>query len=270
MSKNQLIAICFIIGGCGSTAVIERDGGVTEDGDPGDEGHTPGPSEYCGDDADVPCCPDSWVVEREGPEFELLSCIEPVADGAVLWKGIAGATPDQMAVHIDETLCTAQSVITTEVGGTPQEQFSTLDPEDLEWLATDTELTLHADGSIALDDEGRIVWALHYQLEDVADLLSPAWLEALPVGWAVSVPDAPVCRRFTEPCWLWELLPLQVTTPVGSHVLDPLEDEEVQVDGMRYRIRNSVVAQRSLLLEEQCADVRFAWTWEIVALGPVP
>lgn len=242
------------------------DGAVAEDA--GTDGAVP---TYCGDDGDVPCCPDAWIIESEGPEIQLpTSLVEPADEGAVLWQGIE-ALEEEPCESWGSAQCTLTSVLSTSVDGAPQAQRSTLAPDSLAWLAVDTPLTLAAGGTVALDEDGALVWAILNASESGSEEAAVSeWHDALPDGWSVTVQEAPYCRRFSAACWLYDFSRLEFEAPgADPTVLDPGESAEVTVGAMRYGIRNSAVTTRnSELLPDQCADTRFGWSWEIVALGP--
>lgn len=230
------------------------------------------PTTYCGDDGDVACCPDAWIIETEGPEIQLpTSLVEPADEGAVLWQGIEALEEAEPCESWGSAQCTLTSVLATSVGGAPQAQRSTLAPDSLAWLAVDTPLTLAASGTVAFDEDGALVWAVLNASEagDTEATVSE-WQDALPDGWSVTVQEPPYCRRFSDPCWLHDFARLEFEAPGGeSTVLDPGESAEVTVGAMRYGIRNSAVTTRNgELLPDQCADTRFGWSWEIIALGP--
>lgn len=267
--------------GCGQAGpVVVDDAGDAGrfDSGPLDGGTTPLDSAtpldggtYCGDD--VPCCPDSWIGEDFGPVVQLPeSFIEPANEGAAVWRGIDALEGDEICPDgFDRGAnapCVVASVIRTSIAGVPQEQRSTLAPDALAWLPVDAPITLASDGNVALDGGGRLLWAVLHAEE--AYVAMPPELDALPAGWSLTVPDEPFCRHFSN-CWLFDFHRLEVTPPGGAPVvLDPGEATEVTVDGTRYRIRNSsMVARNSELLPVQCADIRFRWSWEIVALGRV-
>jgi len=236
----------------------------------------------CGPDMDTPCCGPDVIGEGEiGPVMHAETSAAAVTgqsgDGVLDSVDAAGADATCITdlIGTGAVECRSSWSLTMSDGTTTRIE-SSLSVDDVSWLVGQTVhlATREGERNLSLiDATGRllIVQMSRFETYDTADVVTVPGANGFTLSVRVTPEDA-VCRKWTSPCWLQDVFALDVTTADGSvHSLGPGESSELVADGLRYRVTDRILASRSRLRVNQCADVgRETWSYDVVALGPAP